>query len=68
MKIIVSLDHARRAGAALLLSAALISMYAPIPVARAQANGEPIKIGDMFSTTGSLAGLGSEALAGADPG
>ena len=65
MKIMVSLARARRAGAALLLSAALISMYAPIPVARAQANGEPIKIGGMFSTTGSLAGLGSEALAGA---
>ena len=35
------------------------------PEARAQATGEPIKIGGMFSTTGSLAGLGSEALAGA---
>jgi len=35
------------------------------PEARAQATGESIKIGGIFSTTGNLAGAGSEALAGA---
>lgn len=65
MKTIISFDRLWRLAAALLLSATLAATFASVREANAQANGEPIKMGGMFSTTGTLGGLGSEALAGA---
>jgi branched-chain amino acid transport system substrate-binding protein len=55
----------RRAALALSFSAMVVAACASAPEARAQASGEPIKVGGVFSTTGNLAGAGSEALAGA---
>ena len=59
------LARSRRSTLTLLFSAAVAANCASISGASAQASGEPIKIGGMFSTTGNLAGAGSEALAGA---
>ena len=50
---------------AVLFSGVAVAICVSIPGTRAQSSGEPIKIGGMFSTTGILAGSGSEALAGA---
>lgn len=63
MKITNLLGRSRRAALTMLLSSVAAAFCAS--TAAAQASGEPIKIGGMFSTTGNFAGLGSEALAGA---
>ena len=55
----------RRLALAALVSIFAAALWAAAPSATAQTRGEPIKIGAIFSTTGNFAGLGSEALAGA---
>jgi branched-chain amino acid transport system substrate-binding protein len=59
------LNGTRRSSYAMVVSGLLIAVCASTHSARAQSSEEPIKIGGMFSTTGILAGSGSEALAGA---
>ena len=65
MKIMHLLGMSRRTALALLLSGMTAAYGASISGANAETRGEPIKIGAIFSTTGNFAGLGSEALAGA---
>ena len=65
MNLMDVLARSRRSTLALLFSSAVAANCASMYGASAQASGEPIKIGGMFSTTGNLAGAGSEALAGA---
>jgi branched-chain amino acid transport system substrate-binding protein len=65
MSLMDVLARSRRSTLALLFAAAVAANCTSISGASAQASGEPIKIGGMFSTTGNLAGAGTEALAGA---
>jgi branched-chain amino acid transport system substrate-binding protein len=65
MKMTLSVCRTRYASFAFLCAGILAAICALTPGTRAQSNGEPIKIGGMFSTTGILAGSGSEALGGA---
>jgi branched-chain amino acid transport system substrate-binding protein len=58
-------DGKRRLSYAIAISGLLFGLCSSISGAGAQSSEEPIKIGGMFSTTGILAGSGSEALAGA---
>lgn len=58
------LGRVRRLDPAFLFMGILLTVCVSLPGARAQ-SGEPIKIGGMFSTTGIIAGSGSEALSGA---
>jgi branched-chain amino acid transport system substrate-binding protein len=62
---LIKIDGRRRSTAAIMLSGMLIAICASMYGVHAQSKEEPIKIGGMFSTTGILAGSGSEALAGA---
>jgi branched-chain amino acid transport system substrate-binding protein len=57
--------RARLVALASVVSGIAAAVGGTIPVAHAEAGGDPIKIGGIFSTTGNLGGLGSEALAGA---
>src|SRR5580704_11337224 len=62
---LIKLDGRRRSTHAIIFSGLLVAMCASTYGVRAQSSEEPIKIGGMFSTTGILAGSGSEALVGA---
>ncbi len=65
MTLMKCLAKPRRLASAAVFSLFAAALCAAAPSAKAEARGEPIKVGAIFSTTGGLAGLGSEALAGA---
>lgn len=64
MKILDTKKWTRRTALTILSSGIIAAACFTAPMANAQ-DGEPIKIGAFFSTTGSIAGGGSEALVGA---